>query len=115
MWGEAAHRERQGESCYLEGEALRLGQIAQGERYDGDANHDTITDALDGKEGFIPGRVVLDLCEITDDVQRKSRATTKSIKDAMTKNGWRPEKRRLKDYNGNVTNQIHGWVKGTRE
>jgi predicted P-loop ATPase len=111
MWGEAAYRERQGESLFLQGEALRLAQIAQGERYAGDDNFDKISDAVEGKEGFVPSTVVLDACEITDERLRAATATSKSIAAAMTKNGWKPDRRRLKRGN-NTSNPVRGWAKG---
>jgi hypothetical protein len=111
LWGEAAYRERQEESCYLTGEALRLALIAQGERYAGDTNHDALSDALEGKEGFIPTRALFDVCEITDDHARQSHATTKSISNAMTKLGWIPLRRRLKQ-GDKVGNPVRGWGKG---
>jgi predicted P-loop ATPase len=109
MWGEAAYRERQGENCYLEGEALRLAQIAQGERYDGGDIHDAITDAVEGKEGFIVGHALLSVCDLVDGQQHNT-TIAKAIKNAMTKNGWQPGRRYL-NRNGKLE-RVRGWVRG---
>ena len=109
LWGEAAYRERQGESCYLEGEALRLAQIAQGERYDGGEIHDAITDAVEGKEGFIVGHALMGVCDLSEGQQHNT-TVAKAIKNAMTKNGWEPGRPYL-SRNGKVE-RVRGWLKG---
>lgn len=114
IWGEAAVRERQGESCYMEGEALRLALIAQGERFDGDSNYDKLSDALDGKEGFVISGAVFEICEITDQHVQQSSTTTKSIKAAMTRNGWQRGKRRVVAADGK-SQQKRGWFKNCPE
>jgi predicted P-loop ATPase len=109
MWGEAAYRERQGESCYIEGDALRLAQIAQGERYDGGELHDAITDAIEGKEGFIVGQALYGVCDLCDGQQHNA-AVAKAVKNAMTKNGWQPGRRYI-NRKGEIV-RVRGWFKG---
>ena len=114
IWGEAAHRERQGESVYLEGEALRLAQIEQDARFAGDDNYDALADALEGKEGFLVSGAVYQICEIADDRVQKSPLTAASIHRAMTKLGWEKGKRRVKGADGK-SKQQRGWVKNCPE
>lgn len=114
LWGEAAFREAAGETPYLEGEALRLQNIAVNDRYDGDTNYDKLSDALEGKKGFVSSEAAYDICEIIDERARQSPAVAKSVKNAMTKLGW--QKGRVRLVKGDGTKQHkRGWLKEAKD
>ena len=110
IWGEAAHRERVGESCYFEGEALRLAQVEQDARFAGDDNYDALADALEGKEGFLTSDAVYLLCGVADERTRQMPAINHSVHRAMIKLGWEKGRRRIVGRDGKPM-QKRGWVK----